>query len=203
VVQGDVRDDGEFGPDDIRGIEPAAHTDLEDGHVHPVAGKMKKGQGRRELEVGHPFTVRPAHLTDAPAEDLLGDHGPVHPDTLPEIDEVGRRVEPGPAPGDPQDGGEDVQRLEPRDDDRQPIAFRERLEEALFMELRLADGVGLRRIRDVYGVDPWREWGSRLARFVDAGLLEHAGDRLRLTRDGMLLANEVMSTFLEAGSTVK
>ena len=57
---------------------------------------MKKGQGCREFEEGHPLTVGPAHLTDAPAEVLLGDHGPVDPDTLPEIDQVGRRVEPDP-----------------------------------------------------------------------------------------------------------
>ncbi len=71
------------------------------------------------------------------------------------------------------------------------------------MELRLAEGVRLDRIREVYGVDVWRTWGDRLARFVEAGLLLHDAGRLRLTRNGMLLANDVMTTFLEAGSTVK
>ena len=71
------------------------------------------------------------------------------------------------------------------------------------MELRLSAGVRLQRIRDVYGVDVWAEWGTRLERFVEAGLLPHDGLRLRLTRAGMLLANDVMSTFLEAGSTVE
>jgi oxygen-independent coproporphyrinogen III oxidase len=86
---------------------------------------------------------------------------------------------------------------------RRVLSHREQLEEALFMELRLADGVRLDRIREVYGVDVWREWGSRLAPCVDAGLLEYDAARLRLTRAGMLLANDVMTTFLEAGSTVK
>jgi len=86
---------------------------------------------------------------------------------------------------------------------RRVLSAREQVEEALFMELRLTDGVRLRRIRDAYGVDVWAEWGNRLVTFVDAGLLEHGEDRLRLTRAGMLMANEVMSTFLEAGSTVK
>jgi oxygen-independent coproporphyrinogen III oxidase len=86
---------------------------------------------------------------------------------------------------------------------RRVLSHREQVEEALFMELRLADGVRLDRIRETYGVDVWSEWGSRLAAFVDAGLLEHDGRRLRLTRAGMLLANDVMTTFLEAGSTVK
>jgi oxygen-independent coproporphyrinogen III oxidase len=86
---------------------------------------------------------------------------------------------------------------------RRVLSSRERVEEAVIMELRLRDGVRLERIRDVYGVDVWGEWGSRLAPFVEAGWLEHGGDRLRLTRTGMLVANEVMSAFLEAGSTVK
>jgi oxygen-independent coproporphyrinogen-3 oxidase len=86
---------------------------------------------------------------------------------------------------------------------RRVLSPREQVEEALFMELRLAEGVRLDRIRDVYGVEVWDEWGSALAPFEDAGLLEHDANRLRLTRAGMLVANDVMSTFLEAGSTVK
>lgn len=86
---------------------------------------------------------------------------------------------------------------------RRELSPREQLEEALFMELRLADGVRLERIREQYGVDVWERWGERLAPFEDLGLLEHDDHRLRLTRRGMLLANDVMSAFLEAGSTVK
>jgi oxygen-independent coproporphyrinogen III oxidase len=86
---------------------------------------------------------------------------------------------------------------------RRVLSSRECVEEAVIMELRLRDGVRLERIRDVYGVDVWGEWGSRLAPFVEGGWLEHGGGRLRLTRTGMLLANEVMSAFLEASSTVK
>ncbi len=86
---------------------------------------------------------------------------------------------------------------------RRELSPREQLEEALFMELRLSDGVRLDRVREHYGVDVWQQWGERLAPFEDAGLLEHDDHRLRLTRRGMLLANDVMIAFLEAGSTVK
>ena len=86
---------------------------------------------------------------------------------------------------------------------RRELSPREQLEEALFMELLLSDGVRLERVREHYGVDVWQQWGERLAPFEEAGLLEHDDHRLRLTRRGMLLANDVMSAFLEAGSTVK
>jgi oxygen-independent coproporphyrinogen-3 oxidase len=86
---------------------------------------------------------------------------------------------------------------------RRRLSRREQLEDALFMALRLADGVELDRVRTRYGVDVWQEWGERLTPFERAGLLVRDDRRLRLTRKGMLLASSVMTTFLEAGSTVK
>jgi coproporphyrinogen III oxidase-like Fe-S oxidoreductase len=45
-------------------------------------------------------------------------------------------------------------------------------------------------------VDVWQRYGHELDRFVDAGLLDTIGGRLRLTRRGMLLAHEVMAVFV-------
>ncbi len=86
---------------------------------------------------------------------------------------------------------------------RRPLLPREQVEEAMFMGLRLVDGVSTAHIRDEYGIDVWETWGRQLEPYVEAGLLVHAGGRLRLTRDGLLLSNEVMTAFLEGGSTVK
>jgi oxygen-independent coproporphyrinogen-3 oxidase len=87
--------------------------------------------------------------------------------------------------------------------DSRPLSRAEQLEEALFMGLRLADGVDLGPVGARHGVDVWARYGSRLAPYVEAGLLVHEAGRLRLTRRGMLLANEVMSAFVEADNTVK
>ena len=66
------------------------------------------------------------------------------------------------------------------------------------------DGVSTRRIRRRRTASTCgRPGGASSNAFVDAGLLVHAGGRLRLTREGMLLSNEVMTAFLEGGSTVK
>ena len=72
----------------------------------------------------------------------------------------------------------------------------ERLGDALFTGLRLAEGVDLEAIRDRYGVDVWQRYGAELADHVDAGLVRREGNRLRLTRQGMLLAHEVMAVFV-------
>lgn len=91
----------------------------------------------------------------------------------------------------------------PPEAERRRRTTAERVEEAMFMGLRLAAGVSLARVRAQYGVDVRARWGSRLAVFEEAGLLERNEERLRLTRRGMLLSNDVMSAFIEAGSTVK
>lgn len=71
------------------------------------------------------------------------------------------------------------------------------LEEALFMGLRRAEGVDLDRIRRTYGVDVWKNYGDELGRFVEAGWLAHdPGQRLALTRRGMLVANEILLVFI-------
>jgi oxygen-independent coproporphyrinogen-3 oxidase len=73
-----------------------------------------------------------------------------------------------------------------------------RLEDALFMGLRLTRGVDLASIESRYDIDVWRAYGNELQPFVDQGLLIYDGARLRLTRPGMLLANEVMAVFVSS-----
>ncbi len=72
----------------------------------------------------------------------------------------------------------------------------EQLGDALFTGLRLVDGIDTNAIQSRYGVDVWRRFGADLERFVDAGWLRRCGSRLHLTRQGMLLAHEVMSVFV-------
>jgi oxygen-independent coproporphyrinogen-3 oxidase len=72
----------------------------------------------------------------------------------------------------------------------------ERLGDALFTGLRLAEGIDLAAIHARYGVDIWQRYGAELKPFVDHGCLRREGTRLWLTRTGMLLAHEVMTVFV-------
>jgi len=92
------------------------------------------------------------------------------------IDQVARRGSPA----------IDVRRLTP---DQQ-------LGDALFTALRLVDGIDTNAIQTRYGVDVWRRFGADLEPFLEAGCLLREGARLRLTRQGMLLAHEVMTVFV-------
>ena len=81
--------------------------------------------------------------------------------------------------------------------DRRALGPEERLEEALFMGLRLAEGLDLESFRLRHSIDIWTRYGRDLERYVGAGLLVHEpGRRLALTRAGMLLANDVMTVFI-------
>ena len=80
--------------------------------------------------------------------------------------------------------------------DRRVFSNDERLGDALFTGLRLSCGVDIDLLSMRYGVDVWARFRERLAPFLDAGVLSRQEPRLRLTRRGMLLANEVMSVFV-------
>jgi oxygen-independent coproporphyrinogen-3 oxidase len=82
--------------------------------------------------------------------------------------------------------------------DRRELTEQEALEEALFTGLRLTRGVDVDTVRTRYRADIWSLYGGGLERFREAGLLIYDGRLLRLSRAGMLLANEIMSEFVHS-----
>ncbi|MCX7625174.1 MAG: radical SAM family heme chaperone HemW [Candidatus Sumerlaeaceae bacterium] len=65
--------------------------------------------------------------------------------------------------------------------------------ENLFMGLRLLDGVDIEDFRTRFGVGILDHFASRLAPLFEEGLLELHGNRLRLTREGIVRADAVIS----------
>jgi oxygen-independent coproporphyrinogen-3 oxidase len=80
--------------------------------------------------------------------------------------------------------------------ERRVLSAREALEEALFTGLRLARGIDVDAVKARYGVDVWDFYRRQLEQFREAGVLIYDGRLLRLSRAGMLLANEIMAKFL-------
>jgi oxygen-independent coproporphyrinogen III oxidase len=76
------------------------------------------------------------------------------------------------------------------------LSHEERLGDALFTGLRLSDGVDEAVIRRRYGVDVWSRYGRELEPFLESGVLTRMDGKLRLTRQGMLVAHEVMLVFV-------
>jgi oxygen-independent coproporphyrinogen III oxidase len=82
--------------------------------------------------------------------------------------------------------------------ERRELTDREALEEALFTGLRLTRGIDVHTVKIRYNADVWEIYGAELKPFREAGLLIYDGRLLRLSRAGMLLANEIMSQFLDS-----
>ncbi len=68
--------------------------------------------------------------------------------------------------------------------------------EGVMLALRTSQGVGLSDFKERYGVDVVEHYAPVIARYSDAGLLEVAGGRMRLTRRGKFLANDVCGAFV-------
>lgn len=67
--------------------------------------------------------------------------------------------------------------------------------EAMWLSLRRIDGIAPAAFRAEYGVDPCQVFAEEIAEQRDRGLLAH-DEPLRLTSDGLLLADEVGAAFL-------
>jgi len=80
--------------------------------------------------------------------------------------------------------------------ERNVLSDEERASEALFMQLRLTEGVSLREFRSRYGLDVVERHGAELERLADAGLVDVRDGVLRLTDAGLLLSNEVFVAFV-------
>ena len=82
--------------------------------------------------------------------------------------------------------------------ERRALSVREALEEALFTGLRLTRGLDVNTVNARYGVNVWDIYRRQLEQFLEAGVLIYDGRLLRLSRAGMLLANEIMAKFLDS-----
>ena len=70
------------------------------------------------------------------------------------------------------------------------------LSEALFLGLRLDEGVSADDIQARFSIDLYSRFGSEITELLSFGLLVREGDRIKLTPRGRLLGNEVFMRFL-------
>ena len=88
---------------------------------------------------------------------------------------------------------------------RSPVAWREgfdrvrRLEEALFLGLRVAEGVDADRLGARYDADVRARYGAAWERGEAAGLIAWEGPRVRLTPRGRLRSNEIFAELIGGG----
>ncbi len=79
---------------------------------------------------------------------------------------------------------------------RETMSAAARIQEALFTGMRLTAGIDRAGFASRFGLDPWSRYGDTLAPCIGDGLVWARGDRFGLTRRGMLVANEILVTFV-------
>ncbi|HJQ26500.1 MAG TPA: radical SAM family heme chaperone HemW [Blastocatellia bacterium] len=80
--------------------------------------------------------------------------------------------------------------------ERHDLSAEDRAAEALFMQLRLNEGVALEAFRDEYGLDVLARFGDELPRLAEADLIQIRDGRIMLTNKGRLLSNEVFVSLI-------
>ncbi len=78
-------------------------------------------------------------------------------------------------------------------EDEEHLTKEERFRETVVMGLRMTRGVSISGLRRRFGIDPVAYYGTTLDRIIKQGLLRHDNDHLRLSKQGLLLANTVMA----------
>ncbi|MEE1236818.1 MAG: radical SAM family heme chaperone HemW [Turicibacter sp.] len=76
------------------------------------------------------------------------------------------------------------------------LSQEEKIEEEMFLGLRLIEGVNLKMISQKYELDIEQLYQKSLEKMIVAGHLERIGNQIRLTHQGLLMANEVFEQFL-------
>ncbi len=76
------------------------------------------------------------------------------------------------------------------------LSEKERMEETMFLGLRMAEGVSVREFRELFNRDIEEVYGEQITKSIKEGLLERRGDKLVLTARGVDVSNYVMAGFL-------
>ncbi|QQS45912.1 MAG: radical SAM family heme chaperone HemW [Acidobacteriota bacterium] len=77
-----------------------------------------------------------------------------------------------------------------------PLDDDDRSSESIFLNLRLKGGVDLLEHRRRFGVEVRERYRDEISRLLDAGLIEFDDTRMRISRRGLVLANEVFAEFV-------
>jgi len=79
---------------------------------------------------------------------------------------------------------------------REPYDRDRRLEEALFLGLRVVDGVDLAALRARYEADPAARFAAAWERAAAAGIISWRGSQVRLTPAGRVRSNELFAELI-------
>lgn len=81
-------------------------------------------------------------------------------------------------------------------EDVQVLDRESRMEEFMFLGLRMTEGISYRRFEAEFGVSLDEVYGDVIEKYSRMGFLERQGDQLRFTRTGISVSNPILADFL-------
>lgn len=79
----------------------------------------------------------------------------------------------------------------------QQLTVKERMEEYMFLGMRMAEGVSKSKFRQIFGKDIEEVYGEVIAKYEGYGMVKNAGGRVLLTDKGIDVSNVIFSEFLQ------
>lgn len=76
------------------------------------------------------------------------------------------------------------------------VSFKEEIEEAIFLGLRLMEGINLDKFRQEYGFDLYKEFRQVIDKYINYEFMQIKEGYLRLTLNGILVSNSILADFL-------
>lgn len=71
------------------------------------------------------------------------------------------------------------------------------IEEEIFLNLRLLEGINFEEINNKYKIDIYKKYEKLFKKFINQGLMEKTNKGIRLTIKGILISNEILCEFIE------
>ena len=81
-------------------------------------------------------------------------------------------------------------------EEKNVLTEQETRENEIFLALRLAKGLDIKEFNNKYKTDFLSEYGDIIKKYSEMKLIEYSQDSLKLTENGFLLSNEIMSEFI-------
>lgn len=79
----------------------------------------------------------------------------------------------------------------------QQLTVKERMEEYMFLGMRMAEGISKSKFRQIFGKDIEEVYGDVIAKYEGYGMVKNAGGRVLLTDKGIDVSNVIFSEFLQ------
>lgn len=80
--------------------------------------------------------------------------------------------------------------------DRQKLSVKDRMEEFMFLGLRMTAGISEKDFRDIFGEEIHTIYGPVIRKYTESGFLMEEQGRLYLTRKGISVSNPILADFL-------